>query len=216
MDPKLRGTKAKYEEMWVETSGDSWETVMAKVGSEECPWNIGNLVKDKSNRRTQYFYCKGCGRKGRLKEMIIGDEVVFETVGDSCDCEGTTHGLPDTTKNFMADMYGQGFITVGQQMNRMRQLKSRNLLPPGFVMPLEKKVVGHWKTLLRKVGDKDLLDLKPTPTTLQTFVLSHTWDPNRHHDNEACVFGYETDIAPDGSPVFRICMSTKRLIDKIM
>ena len=44
MDPKLRGTNAKYEEMWVETSGDSWETVMAKVGSEECPWNIGNLV----------------------------------------------------------------------------------------------------------------------------------------------------------------------------
>ena len=85
MDPKLRGTNAKYEEMWVETSGDSWETVMAKVGSEECPWNIGNLVKDKSNRRTQYFYCRGCGRKGRLKEIIIGDEVVFETVGDSCD-----------------------------------------------------------------------------------------------------------------------------------
>jgi len=72
MDPKFRGTNAKYEEMWVETSGDSWETVMAKVGSEECPWNIGNLVKDKSNRRTQYFYCRGCGRKGRLKEIIIG------------------------------------------------------------------------------------------------------------------------------------------------
>ena len=86
MDPKIRGTNAKYEEMWVETSGDSWETVMAKVGSEECPWNIGNFFKDKSNRRTQYFYCRGCGRKGRLKEIIIGDEVVFETVGDSCSC----------------------------------------------------------------------------------------------------------------------------------
>ena len=141
MDPKFRGTNAKYKEMWVETSGSSWNTVMAKVRSEECPWNIGNLMKDKSNRRTQYFYCRRCGRKGRLKEIIIGDEVVFETVGDSCDCEGTTteNGLPDTTKTFMKELYEQGFITVGQQMRRMKQMESRNQLPPEFVMPLEKK-----------------------------------------------------------------------------
>ena len=130
MDSKVRGEQLAYDQILWE--GNTWDEGMNKVAGGN--WTKKHATKSKRGDRVQTLSCRqkgSCELKGRLREDVNSNEITLETCGvcscvvDGVDATFEQHGLPNLTKDFLKELFGANYTTVGKVMDRMRQLQKK-------------------------------------------------------------------------------------------